>query len=64
MGGKERGKREMKKVITDMRSICTYCGHKLTKEETDRLHCPYCKVNLYVLSYPWRHRLIDNKEEK
>lgn len=53
----------MKKVITDMRSVCINCGHKLTKEETDRKYCPYCKANLCILSYPWRHRLVKNKEE-
>ena len=54
----------MKKVITDMRYVCFDCGHKLTKEETDRKHCPYCKANLCVLSYPWRYRLIKNKKSE
>jgi len=54
----------MKKVITDMRTNCINCGHKLTNEETDRKHCPYCHAGLYSISYPWRHRLVKNKEEK
>jgi len=53
----------MKKVITDMRTICSICGHKLNEEEADRKHCPYCKNNLTTITYPFRNRLVEQKGE-
>lgn len=52
----------MKKVITDMRIVCMVCGNKLTEEESDRKHCPYCKNALHTLKYPYRNRLVNRKE--
>ena len=51
----------MKKVITDMRTVCSVCGHKLNEEETDSKHCPSCKNHLWTMTYPFRHRLVDKE---
>lgn len=42
----------MKKVVTVMRTDCSVCGHKLTEDEADRKHCPYCKNVLITFTYP------------
>ena len=45
----------MKKVVTVMRTDCIICGHKLTEDESDRKHCPYCKNILTTFTFPEKH---------